>query len=113
MATNQLNFWAFSYGNPLDIVYATWRQCKGVCGPVNIPGRLVDTNVVILDHAEALFDGGCIATDQPRNAHEDVDALRNIFWTGRRAHWQVAVSPITYNEIMATSQADRRAALDN
>ena len=80
----------------------------------NIPVRtLLDTNVVnfILDHDECIFEN----LDAPDHLNErdvaDIDALRGIFTVGQRAQWQIAVSPLTYQEINATTDPDRRASL--
>ena len=82
---------------------------------MNIPGRvLLDTNVLnfTLDWGEAIFEGG----DIPGYAYDrdaaDILALEGIFMTGRRAAWQLAISPSTYYEISATSDPARRAALE-
>ena len=42
----------------------------------------------------------------------DVDTLYNIFVTGQRAMWQLAISPHTYQEIARTQHAVRRHELD-
>lgn len=81
---------------------------------MKIAGRvLFDTNLVnlTLDCGEFIFDGGEIPDHIPKTALEDVMALRAIFSTGQRAGWQLAISPLTYQEIAATSDPVRRAKL--
>lgn len=82
---------------------------------MDIPSRvLLDTNIVnfLLDWGEAIHDGGKIPAGVPRRDIDDILALRDIWLTGQRASWQVAVSPCTCREIRATSDPARRAALD-
>ena len=81
---------------------------------MNIAGRILfDTNLVnlTLDCGEFIFDGGEIPPHVPQNAMEDVVALRAMFLTGQRASWQLAISPLTYQEIDATPDRARRAEL--
>lgn len=81
---------------------------------IDIPGRvLLDTNVVnfILDWGEAIHDGGEIPAYVSDRDAEDILALRDIWLTGQRASWQLAISPRTYFEIDATTDPARRAAL--
>lgn len=83
---------------------------------MNIPRRvLLDTNVVnfTLDWGEAICDGGDVPDDLPQRDVCDILALRDIFLTGQRALWQLAISPTTYAEIMATRDGVRAAALEN
>lgn len=82
---------------------------------MNLLGRvLLDTNVVnfTLDWAEVIFDGGDVPLHINYRDKSDVLALRSIFMTGQRASWQLAISPHTYQEIMATPNPDRRASLE-
>jgi hypothetical protein len=79
-----------------------------------MPGRaLLDTNIVnfTLDWGEAIFDGGHIPENLPPQDLDDILALRDIFLTGKRAMWQLAISPLTYREIQATVDHRRRQAL--
>jgi hypothetical protein len=81
---------------------------------VDIAGRvLFDTNLVnlTLDCGEFIFDGGEMPPSTPESAMDDVKALRDIFSTGQRASWQLAISPLTYEEIAATPDKGRRAEL--
>jgi hypothetical protein len=70
---------------------------------------LFDTNLVnlTLDCEEYIFDGGEIPARIPESALEDVEALRWTFFTGKRAYWQLAISPVTYDEIAATPDGGR------
>jgi hypothetical protein len=82
---------------------------------VEIPGRvLLDTNIVnfILDWGEAIHDGGSITSDISPKDVTDIQALRDIWLTGQRASWQLAISPRTYIEVSATTDPGRRAALE-
>jgi len=82
---------------------------------MDIPGRvLLDTNVVnfILDWGEAIHDGGEIPPQVSAQDAEDILALRDIWLTGQRASWQLAISPLTYDEVSATTDPVRRAALE-
>lgn len=82
---------------------------------MDIPGRvLLDTNIVnfILDWGEVIHDGGGIPAGVSERDAEDILALRDIWLTGQRASWQLAVSPRTYAEVSATTDPIRRAALD-
>lgn len=83
---------------------------------MDIPGRvLLDTNVVnfILDWGEAIHDGGEIPPHVSARDAEDILALHDIWLTGQRAFWQLAVSPRTRYEVSATTDPVRRAALES
>lgn len=80
-----------------------------------IPGRIfLDTCTLnfILDHGEAIFDGGLIPHTAPPRVQADVEALRSLFLTGQRASWQLAVSPFSYREVVATRDPGRRKILE-
>lgn len=82
---------------------------------MDLPGRvLLDTNIVnfILDWGEVIHDGGGIPANVSDRDAEDILALRDIWLTGQRASWQLAVSPRSYQEVAATTDAVRRAALE-
>ena len=73
---------------------------------MDIPGRvLLDMNVVnfILDWGEVIHDSGVIPADVSERDAQDILALRDIWLTGQRASWQLAVSPRTYEEVAATT----------
>ena len=90
---------------------------------MKIAGRILfDTNLVnlTLDCGEYIFDGGEIPAHlpgtKPRRSLtatevDDVTALRGMFLTGQRASWQLAISPLTYQEIDATRDDARRTQL--
>ncbi len=80
----------------------------------NLGRVLLDTNIVnfILDWGEAIHDGGEIPAHVPDRDVEDILALREIWLTGQRASWQLAVSPRTYDEIAETTNQVRRTALE-
>ena len=82
----------------------------------DIPGRVfLDTSVVnfVLDFGEQIHD----TAPPPENLSEyqlrDIDALCNIFRTGKRASWRLAVSPHTYYEVLGTNDATRQYWLEN
>jgi len=82
----------------------------------NIPGRIfLDTSVVnfILDFGEEIHDGAVPPDNLNQRQRSDIDALYNMFLTGARAFWQLAISPQTYHEVMGTNNPMRRHWLDN
>ena len=82
---------------------------------MQLPRRVfLDTNVVnfVLDHGDSIFDGEEPSATLSAADRADVEALHLIFLTGERAHWELAVSPLTYAEIMHTPDLNRRAALE-
>ena len=81
----------------------------------DIPGRaFLDTCVVnfILDHGEEIHDGAAPAEGTEKRIVQDIKALYNIFLTGQRASWQLAMSPHTYQEIEGTQDGYRRYQLE-
>lgn len=77
----------------------------------DVPGRVfLDTSVVnfIMDHGEEILEGADSNGSPNLRDSEDMDALRRFFAVGERAHWQLAVSPMTYREIMKTSNIHRK-----
>jgi hypothetical protein len=81
---------------------------------VNVPRRVfLDTNVVnfVLDHDGCIFENEVPRLGLSIHDLADIDALQLIFATGQRAHWELAVSPITYAEILATTNIDRKNSL--
>jgi hypothetical protein len=80
-----------------------------------LPGRvLLDTCVVnfVLDYGEQIHDGAAPPAGTAERVAMDIDALYNIFLTGQRAHWQLAVSPHTHHEVLKTANAQRRRDLE-
>lgn len=81
---------------------------------MKLPRRVfLDTNVVnfVLDHSEHIFDGAAPSLGLSEADLADLHALHLIFLCGERAHWELAVSPLTYTEIAQTPNERRRAAL--
>jgi len=83
-------------------------------GPNNLPTRIfLDTCTLnfILDYGECIFEG----TEPPPGTNDrvvrDIHAFYNIFLTGRRAFWQLAISPFTYVEILQTRKLKKRLYL--
>ncbi len=82
---------------------------------MHLPRRVfLDTNVVnfVLDHGMSIFEG-----QEPQQLLSDTDladlqALHLIFLTGQRAHWELAVSPLTYQELSKTPDMKRRSDLE-
>jgi len=82
----------------------------------DIPGRaFLDTNTLnfILDNGEYIFDAITPPSSLNKRQHQDIDALHNIFLTGRRASWQLAISPFIYKEVISTQNTKRRHYLKN
>lgn len=80
-----------------------------------IPGRVfLDTNIInfIFDYGEQIHDGAPLPQNLSDRAVKDIDALYNLFLTGQRASWQLAVSPYTYQEVVQTKDLNRRQKLD-
>lgn len=65
----------------------------------------------MLDHGGAIHDGDTPSPDLDARDVQDIDALRNVFLTGQRAGWQLAVSPFTYSEIARTKDPVRLSSL--
>jgi hypothetical protein len=81
-----------------------------------IPKRVfLDTCVVnlILEFGENIHENVEIPESTSARQIADVEALRYIFMTGQRASWQLAISPTTYNEVMATLDTVRRRDLQS
>lgn len=81
----------------------------------DLPGRVfLDTCVVnfILDYGEQIHEGVAVPAGTAERVAMDIDALYNIFRVGERAHWQLAVSPHTYQEVLQTANPQRQHDLD-
>ena len=81
----------------------------------DVRGRvLLDTCLVnfVLDHGEQIHEGVAPASGTAERVAADIDALYNIFVMGRRAHWQLAVSPHAYHEVLRTANPQRRRQLE-
>jgi hypothetical protein len=82
----------------------------------DIPGRIfLDTSVVnfILDYGEQIHDGMLIPGNLSDRIVSDINAFYNIFLTGQRAMWQLAVSSHTYEEVIKTPDPKRLHYLEN
>jgi len=80
-----------------------------------IQGRaFLDTCSVnfILDNGEYIFENIKIDDNISERIKNDIEAFKNIFITGRRASWQLAVSPLTYTEIIKTNNPERKRYLE-
>jgi hypothetical protein len=87
-----------------------WRREEPTMCFRELPGRVfLDTSVVnfIFDFSEEVFD--CVEPNPNIGFYilQDIMALRNIFEVGRRADFQLAISPLTYAEIHSTVNALR------
>lgn len=81
-----------------------------------IPRRaFLDTNVVnkILDHGDFVHENVPLPPEICPNDQLELESLAGIFDTGQRAFWQFAISPLTYQEVSATSNPTRRANLES
>ena len=81
-----------------------------------IPGRaFLDTSSLnfILEYGEYIFDGVKPPQKLNKRIVADIDAFYNIFLTGKRATWQLAVSPFTYKEVIGTQNPTKRHYLEN
>jgi hypothetical protein len=82
----------------------------------HIPRRVfLDTCVVnlALDFGEQIHERADIPLRLVPREKADVEALCGVFDTGRRAFWQVAISPHTYCEVTATADPTRRHYLES
>ena len=82
----------------------------------NIPGRaFLDTSVInfILDFGEQIHDGIQPPDDLNDYQIKDIDALYNIFLTGKSASWQFAISPQVYHEVIKTNNPHKKKWLTN
>ncbi|MDE2763499.1 MAG: hypothetical protein OXK74_12050, partial [Gemmatimonadota bacterium] len=49
----------------------------------------------MLDHGEQIYDGGSVPTDAKQRVARDIEAMSDIMFVGKRAKWQLAISPHT------------------
>lgn len=85
-------------------------------GLEDVPGRVfLDTNTLnfILDNGEYVFDAATPPGSLTKRQRQDVAALHNVFLTGERASWQLAISPSTYEEIIRTRHEGQRRYLES
>lgn len=82
---------------------------------MDIPGRVfLDTNVLnfISNWSEVIFERSKPPSHLPTADVDDIIALQGMFLTGERASWQLAVSPKSYAEVVATTNPAHRRALE-
>ena len=80
-----------------------------------IPGRaFLDTSSLnfILEYGEYIFDGVAPPTTLSKRIINDIKAFYNVFLTGKRASWQLAISPFTYKEVIETQDATKKYYLE-
>lgn len=81
----------------------------------DVPGRaFLDTSSLnfILDYGEYIHDGMPIPRGLSQRIVNDINAFYNIFFTGQRASWQLAISPFAYKEIISTKDARKQHYLE-
>lgn len=81
----------------------------------DLPRRtFLDTNVInfILDFGPQIFDNEDIPEGIDQVEINDLKSIRLIFQTGQKASWQLAISPLTFGEIIATNNPVRRIFLE-
>ncbi len=81
-----------------------------------IPGRaFLDTCSVnfILEHGECIFAGEQPSPTLSKRVLKDIGAFYNIFQTGDRAMWQLAICPFTYKEVIETQDSKKKRYLEN
>jgi len=81
----------------------------------DIPGRIfLDTCSVnfIFDHGDVIFEGERPFAAMSKRDMNDVMSFRGLFQTGSRASWQLAVSPLVYDEVQKIPKQDRRASVE-
>lgn len=82
----------------------------------DIPGRIfLDTSSVnfIFDHAEEIFENEEPLAAIRKRDRDDVTSFRELFRTGERAFWQLAVSPLVLDEIQKIPQRNRRDSVEH
>ena len=82
----------------------------------DLPGRVfLDTCVVnfILDYGEQIHENTPPPDDADDRVRQDIQALRDVFFVGNRAHWQLAISPHTWQEVRQTQDPRRRHSLES
>ena len=81
-----------------------------------IPGRaFIDTSSLnfILEFGDCIFDGVKPSHNLNERIIADIEAFYFIFLSGKRATWQLAVSPFTYKEVIETQDIIKRHYLEN
>jgi hypothetical protein len=80
----------------------------------NVPRKIfLDTCVVnfILDYGAFIHENCDPPKTRSVRVAEDAEALRCIWICGQRAPWRLAISALTYAEVMATTCPERRTLL--
>ncbi len=80
-----------------------------------LPSRVfLDTSVVNfwLDFGDQVSEGTAAPGGLSDNDIADIDALHGIYMTGQKAAWQLAISPHTYQEVLNTTEPNRRHYLE-
>lgn len=81
-----------------------------------IPGRsFLDTSCLnfILQHGKYIFDSVIPSETLSERVVKDIEAFYSIFLTGKRASWQLAVSPFTCKEVIGTKDRAKRYYVEN
>jgi hypothetical protein len=82
----------------------------------DLPGRVfLDTCVVnfILDYGGEIHENEAAPDNTDDRTLRDIQALRNVFFVGERSHWQLAISPHTWQEVNQTRNPHRRHNLES
>jgi hypothetical protein len=83
---------------------------------IAIPEKVfLDTSVVnfMCNYCDEIHDNCEIPSHLTSRVQRDIDALRGIWKTGSRAHWQIVISKNTLREVHQTHDADKRERLLN
>lgn len=81
----------------------------------DIPGRaFLDTSSLnfILEYGDCIFDGISPPEKANKRVTEDIMAFHKIFLVGKRATWQLAISPFTYKEVISTQDPKQKHFLE-
>jgi hypothetical protein len=66
-----------------------------------------------MDHGQEISEGLDPSPGLSEADREDIRGLHGIYMTGKRASWQLAISPFTYREVTGTSEPGRRHYLES
>jgi hypothetical protein len=66
----------------------------------------------ILEYGEYIHDAVSPPATLSRWVIDDIDAFYNIFLIGERASWQLAISPLTYKEVITNNESTKRHHLE-
>jgi hypothetical protein len=79
-----------------------------------LAGRVfLDTSVLnlIIDYREAIFDGYSAIEGVSDRSQNDIYAIYQILMIGQRSGLNVVISPMTFEEVLATSDEGKRLDL--